>query len=67
MTFGLALGIYIIFLGIYWFFVYSILWHLKEYILPGDSALWIERGFIVVAVILNTFSFVLFFQLPFKV
>jgi len=64
MSFGLALGIYVIFLAIYWFFVYSILWHLKEYILPVDHSKWVVRGFILIAIIFNIFSFILFINLP---
>lgn len=66
MTFGLALGIYIIFLAIYWFFVYSILWHLREYILPMDYSKWVIRGFLAAVIILNVFSLVLFIRLPFQ-
>ncbi|HEY4521833.1 MAG TPA: hypothetical protein VJH05_01695 [Candidatus Paceibacterota bacterium] len=65
MTFGLAFGIYVVFLAIYWFFVYSILWHLKEYILPMDYSKWVVRGFVFVAIIFNIFSFILLFNLPF--
>lgn len=66
MTLVASIGIYMIFLAIYWFFVYSILWHLKEYILPVDHSKWIVRGFLFAIVILNIFSLILFLNLPFK-
>ncbi len=65
MTLGVSLGIYIIFLAIYWFFVYSILWHLKEYILPVDQSKNVVKLFLIVVVILNFLSIIFFFKLPF--
>ncbi len=64
MGFIAALGLYILFLAIYWFLVFSVLWHLKEYILPIDSSRWIVRGFLTIMVVLNIVSLFLFFQLP---
>lgn len=57
--------LYVLFLGIYWFFVLSILWHLKEYTMPIDYSSLIIKGFLGIMVILNLISLVLLFQLPF--
>jgi len=64
MTVVAALSLYIIFLAIYWFLVFSVLWLLKEYILPIDSSRWIIKGFLTIMVVLNIVSLFLFFQLP---
>ena len=64
MSLIVALGLYVLFLAIYWFLTFSVLWHLKEYILPIDSSRWIVRGFLTIMAVLNIVSLFLFFQLP---
>lgn len=60
----MALILYVIFLGVYWFFVLSVLWHAKEYTLPVDYSVWIIRSFLGVIILLNIISLILFFNLP---
>jgi len=64
MSFVLALVLYVLFLAVYWFFVLSILWHVKEYSMPQDSSKWIILAFIGVIIFLNITSLALFFSLP---
>ena len=59
-----ALAIYSVFLAIYWFFVLSVLWHLREYILPIDYSSLITKGFLGIMIMLNAIALILFFQLP---
>lgn len=64
MSFVLGLAFYLLFLVVYWFFVVSVLWHLKEYTLPVDYSAWVVRGVLTVIILLNIISLILFFQLP---
>ncbi len=64
MNLWMALAIYILFLGGYWFFIWSIWWHIREYTLPQDQSRYVIGLFFVVAVVLSVLSFVLFFTLP---
>lgn len=66
MTFTLALIAYLVFLLVYWLFVLTILWHIREYTVPRDSFRWIIWSFLIVIVILNILSLILFFNLPIK-
>jgi len=63
MTFGAWLGIYIIFLAIFWFFVLTILRHFREYNLPNDYSKWIVRLLLAAVIMLNIFSILLFLNL----
>jgi len=64
MSLVTALLLYGLFLGIYWFFVLSVLWHLREYVLPIDYSSLIVRGFLGIMVLLNAVSLFLLFKLP---
>jgi len=64
MSFWVALLIYLLFMGGYWFFVWSIHWHAREYIMPNDPSSWITDVFLVSAAVLSIISLGLFFTLP---
>ena len=64
MSLVTAILLYGLFLGIYWFFVLSVLWHLREYVLPIDYSSLIVRGFLGIMVLLNAVSLFLLFKLP---
>lgn len=64
MGFVPALVLYVLFLAVYWFFVLSILWHVREYIVPQDSSRWVIWVFLGVIIFLNITSLALFFSLP---
>ena len=64
MSLVTAILLYGLFLGIYWFFVLSVLWHLREYVLPIDYSSLIVRGFLGIMVLLNVVSLFLLFRLP---
>ncbi|QQG42686.1 MAG: hypothetical protein HYW15_00460 [Candidatus Giovannonibacteria bacterium] len=64
MAFVVALVLYVLFLAVYWFFVLSILWHVREYTMPQDGSRWIIWAFLGIIVFLNTVSLALFFSLP---
>lgn len=64
MSFVTALLLYVLFLGVYWFFVLSVLWHIREYTLPVDYSEFIVKGFLGIMIMLNAISLILFFQLP---
>ncbi len=66
MNFWVALGLYSLFIALYWFFVWSIYWDVKEYSVPGDRAPAAARIFFVVVGALTLISFVLLFMLPLK-
>lgn len=63
MSFLIALILYVLFLAFYWFFVLSILWHVKEYSMPQDYSRWIIWTFLGAIVFLNLTSLALFFSL----
>ncbi|OGF63931.1 hypothetical protein A2661_02115 [Candidatus Giovannonibacteria bacterium RIFCSPHIGHO2_01_FULL_45_24] len=64
MSFIVALVLYALFLAVYWFFVLSILWHVREYAMPQDSSRLVIWVFLGIIVFLNTVSLALFFSLP---
>lgn len=64
MSFLAALVLYVLFLAVYWFFVLSILWHVREYIVPQDMSRWIIWVFLGIIIFLNIVSLALFFSLP---
>ena len=64
MTFGIAFGIYILFLAVFWFFILMIVRHFREYDFPSEhSTKWIVRLFLATVIALNLFSLILFFNL----
>ncbi len=64
MNFWLAFALYVTLLGSYWFFVWSIVWHVREYTLPDDRSRAYINIFFVVIGILSALSLLLFFSLP---
>lgn len=64
MNFWIALVIYLVLLAGYWFFVWSIFWHVREYTLSGDRSRLYINIFFVVAGVLSAVSFITFFMLP---
>ncbi len=66
MNFWTALGVYILFFVCYWFLVWSIYWHIKQYTMPQDHSSLIVQIFMVVIAILSIGSTILFFALPFS-
>ncbi len=66
MNFLLALVIYIVFMACYWAFVWTILWHLREYTLPNDRSRVYIVVYLAIAITLSVISLLLFFSLPLK-
>lgn len=64
MNIWIALGLYVLFLGGYWFFVWSIWWHVREYTIPQDQSQYAVWIFFIVVLGLTALSFILFFSLP---
>lgn len=64
MHFWIALGAYTFFLLCYWFFVWSIYWHVREYTLPQDKSRIIVQVFFATIGILSIIATGLFFTLP---
>lgn len=60
----IPLIIYSLFILAYVAFIAVIIWHLKEYMLPGDSRNWITNIFLVIIAIFIIMSTVLFFMVP---
>lgn len=64
MSFPVTFTIYMTLLGVFWFFVGSVLWHLKEYTMPDDYSSLIVKIFIIIIALLNLLGLVLFFRIP---
>ena len=64
MSFWLALLVYLVFLSGYWFFVWSIYWHIREYTMPQDHSRLVVQIFITTIAALSIITSGLFFTLP---
>jgi hypothetical protein len=62
--FWIALLVYVLFIFGYWFFVWSVYWHIREYTMPQDQSRLVVQIFMTVIVVLSVISTGLFFTLP---
>jgi len=60
----IPLIIFLLFLIAYVLFVVAILWHLSEYVMPGDKYRWMTNIFLASIIIFIVISIVLFFTIP---
>lgn len=66
MSLAPALIIYALFLCIYGFFIFAVLWHVREYTMSQDLSKWIIRMFLTIMLLLGILSLILFFNIPFS-
>ena len=66
MNFWAALAIYLILMSCYWFFAWSIFWHVREYTFPSDRSRLYIGIFFIISGVLSVVSFISFFMLPLK-